>query len=126
MHWLSGVENLSPRQYAADVMLLPLDQKAPLREDTDGVWRIAGTRITLDIVVTAFEDGATAEEIAQQCPTLALADVYAVIGYYLRQREQVQAYLQERQQRAEVVRAENEARSGSVGIRARLLARQTK
>lgn len=42
-------------------------------KDADGVVRVAGTRVTLDTVVAAFEEGATAEEIAQQYPSLAFA-----------------------------------------------------
>src|SRR5205814_2578410 len=123
---LSEVDNLSQPQYAVGVMVLLLDQKAPLREDADGVWRIAGTRVTLDTVVTAFEDGATAEEIAQQYPTLALADVYAVIGYYLRRREEVEAYLNERNERRSQVRRENESRFDPKGVRERLMGRRAK
>ena len=44
----------------------------PLEADLDGVVRISGTRVTLDTVVAAFKDGATAEEIVFQYPgTLA-------------------------------------------------------
>jgi uncharacterized protein (DUF433 family) len=32
--------------------------------------------------VNAFQDGATAEEMAQQYPSVPLADIYSVIGYY--------------------------------------------
>jgi uncharacterized protein (DUF433 family) len=96
----------------------------PLVLDRDGVWRVGGTRVTLDLVIGAFEDGATAEEIAQRYPTLQLADVYAVIAYYLRRQPEVQAYLQEREKQAEVVRRENEARFNPNGVRARLLARR--
>ena len=42
----------------------------PLTVDSDGVIRVAGTRVTLDSVVLAFLDGATAEEIAQQYPSI--------------------------------------------------------
>jgi hypothetical protein len=35
----------------------------PLEAGTDGVVRVGGTRVTLDTVVTAFKQGATAEEI---------------------------------------------------------------
>ena len=51
----------------------------PLLADKDGVVRVRGTRVTLDTVVTAFNDEATAEEIVHQYPSLQLADVYAVI-----------------------------------------------
>ena len=53
----------------------------PLNVSPDGVIRVGQTRVTLDTVVEAFADGATAEEIVQQYPTLKLADVYLVLGY---------------------------------------------
>ncbi|MEW5830264.1 MAG: DUF433 domain-containing protein, partial [Chloroflexota bacterium] len=46
-------------------------QPLPLAVDIDGVVRISGTRVTLDTVIYAFLDGATAEEIAQQYPSLS-------------------------------------------------------
>ena len=55
----------------------------PLSLDQDGVARVTGTRVTLDTVVHAFNEGATAEEIAQRYPTVKLPDVYSVLGYYL-------------------------------------------
>ncbi len=79
-----------------------------------------------DTVVLAFNEGATAEEIVYQYPTLNLADVYAVLSYYLRQRDEVEAYLQQRQQVAAEIQQQNETRYDPHGIRARLLARQTK
>ena len=57
-----------------------------LEKDADGVLRVSGTRVTLDTLVAAFQDGATPEEIAQQYPSIPLADIYAVIGYYLNHR----------------------------------------
>ena len=100
-------------------------EPAPLAPDHDGVLRVGGTRVTLATVVTAFHQGATAETIVQQYPSLTLADVYAVIGYYLRHQAEVDAYLAEQQQEADRVRQQNEARFDPAGIRARLLARQT-
>ncbi len=96
----------------------------PLHMDSDGVLRVGGTRVTLDTVVGAFTDGATPEEIAQQYPSLDLADIYAVLGYYLRHRTEVDVYLQRRQQHAQQVRQENEARFPAADIRERLLARR--
>ena len=96
----------------------------PLETDTDGVIRISKTRVTLDTIVQAFTDGATAEEIAQQYPPVPLADIYSVIGYYLRHSEEVEAYLDQRRRLAQLVREQNEARFDPLGIRDRLLARQ--
>ena len=108
------------------MLLLLLTEPVPLEEDADGVVRVKGTRVTLDTVVAAFAEGATAEEIAQQYPTLALADVYAVISYYLRRREAVDDYLQERNERRSQVRRENESRFDPKGVRERLMGRRAK
>ena len=97
---------------------------APLTLDQDGVMRVATTRVSLATVVAAFQEGATAETIAQQYPSLTLADVYAVIGYYLRHQADVDAYLAEQQEEADRVRQQNEVRFNPVGVRERLLARR--
>ncbi len=98
----------------------------PLKTDRDGVVRVGRTRVPLDTVVYAFQEGASAEEIALRYPTLELADVYAAITYYLNHRPAVEGYLREREGHARAVRRENEARFDPRGIRERLLARQRK
>jgi len=100
-------------------------ETVPIVTDVDGVIRVGKTRVTLDTVVSAFLDGATAEEIAHQYPSLDLADVYSVIGYYLRRRGEIDAYLQRRCELAERTREQNESRFDPSGIRGRLLARRT-
>ena len=100
-------------------------EPVPLAIDADGVVRVGGTRVMLDTVVAAFEEGATAEDIVSQYQPLDLADVYAVLSYYLRHRSEVEAYLRERQQQAQLVREQNQARFDQRGIRERLLARRT-
>ncbi len=96
----------------------------PLSTDPDGVIRVAGTRVTLDTVVDTFMTGASPEEIAQDFPALHLDDLYAVITYYLRHRGEVDAYLRERQARAEALRRTVEAHPSQTGLRDRLLARR--
>ena len=86
--------------------------------------RVGGTRVTLDTVVGAYLDGATAEDIVDRFPTLDLADVYAALSYYLRYRADVDAYLREQERDAAVIRARIEAYSPQGDIRARLLARK--
>lgn len=54
-----------------------------------------------------------------------LSDIYLVIGYYLRHRDEVHAYLVERQRQANVIQQEAEQRFSPTGIRDRLLARRT-
>jgi uncharacterized protein (DUF433 family) len=108
------------------ISLIVAAEPIPLRTDADGVVRIGRTRVTLDTLIYAFQDGATAEEIVQQYPSLLLEDVYTVIGYYLKRRNEVAAYLRERERLADEVRKENEARFDPIGVRDRLLARRTR
>jgi uncharacterized protein (DUF433 family) len=96
----------------------------PLSVDADGTVRVGGTRVTLDTVIRTFEDGASAEEIANKYPTLRLADVYSVIGYYLRHKNEMQAYLQQREEEAALIRQAVEERWPADGLRERLLARR--
>jgi uncharacterized protein (DUF433 family) len=100
-------------------------EPVPLQVTEDGVVRVGGTRVTLDTVVTAFEEGGTAEEIVQQYPSLRLADVYAAISYYLRHRSEVESYLAERREESSRIRQQNETRFDPAGVRARLLARRS-
>ncbi len=99
-------------------------EPTPLRTSPDGVVLVGKTRVPLDTVVAAFLNGATAEEIVQRYDTLDLADVYAVIAYYLRHRVEVEAYLEQRETQRANVRRETETRVDPVGIRERLLARR--
>lgn len=101
------------------------NEPVPLQVTADGVVRVGGTRVTLDTVVTAFEEGATAEEIVEQYPSLRLADAYGAISYYLSHRAEVEAYLAERRTESSRVRKQNEARLDQAGVRARLLARRS-
>src|SRR5260370_29628314 len=102
-------------------------RSAPLREDAAGALRVGDSRVLLELVIRAFQDGATPETIVQRYSTLALPDVYAVIAYYLRHRSEVEGYLARREQKAEEVRQRIESQQGDLSeIRARLLAqRQT-
>ena len=105
------------------MILNPRSEPVPIKISAMGVAYVGGTRVPLDTVIGVFKEGATAEEIVQQYPALKLADVYAVIAYYLRAQDEVDAYLVERQKRSKKVRLENEARFNPIGIRERLLAR---
>jgi len=97
--------------------------EVPLRRGLGGTIRIGNTRVTLDAVVTAFQSGVTADEIRCQFPTLRLADIYSVIGFYLCRTPEVDSYLSARAADARGLRGEIEARFNSSGMRSRLLAR---
>jgi uncharacterized protein (DUF433 family) len=102
----------------------PTTEPIPLVTGSDGVMRVGGTRVTLDTVLAAFADGATAKEIAQQYLSISLADVYLVIGYSLRHSSQLEPYLARRRQDILETRRLNESQWPPHGIRDRLLARR--
>jgi uncharacterized protein (DUF433 family) len=106
-------------------MTLTIDvQSIPLKADQDGVMRVGETRVTLDTVVHAFEQGHTAEEMVSHYPALRLADVYAVIAYYLNNQAEVQAYLRQQQAEAQKFWEQIEAKADYQTFRERLLARR--
>ena len=101
------------------------DERLPIQPDGHGGYRIGGSRITLDLVIGRFNDGYSPEMLTHSFDTLQLADVYSVIGFYLRHRSEVDAYLRQRQQQADAARAYSDSRHDPSGVRERLLARKT-
>jgi len=95
----------------------------PLYAAEDGVVRIKGTRVSLDTVIGAFQSGSTPEQIICKYPSVNLPDVYAVISYYLRHRQEVEAYLEQQIREAEGARRKIEERFSPHGVRDRLLSR---
>ena len=101
-------------------MIEPLP--VPLVADA-GEWRVIGTRVPLQYLVYAYRKGASAEEIAARYPSLSLAQVHALLAYYLEHRAEVDAYVLERESEATALREKIEARFPTNGLRERLLAR---
>lgn len=92
----------------ANTLPLPIDALS-LRRGEDGTVRIGDSRISLDLVVQQYENGMTPEEMVRAYDTLQLADVYAVISYYLRHCDEVCTYLKRRQQEANHLKAKIES-----------------
>lgn len=61
----------------------------------DAGYRIAGTRIGLELIVTAYLDGQSPESIQDNFPTLSLESIHGSIAFYLRNREEIDRYIQE-------------------------------
>jgi uncharacterized protein (DUF433 family) len=96
----------------------------PLSKDAHGVYRVGGSRVTLDLVVRAFNRGATPEEIAQDFPSLQLPDIYQVIGYYLKHGSELADYFDRRSRyEKEMLEAHRDEWSPQ-GLRQRLLAKR--
>lgn len=78
----------------------PLTVTVPLREDPPGVIRVGKTRVLLELVIRAFQRGATPEGIVQSFDTLDLSDVYAVVACYLKNPIPFEQYLRKREEAA--------------------------
>jgi uncharacterized protein (DUF433 family) len=78
------VRSVAVVRYNPEAMIqLTLTQTTPLIQEADGTVRIAGSRVTLDTIIGAFQKGATAEQIQDSFPSLSLAQIYGAIAYYL-------------------------------------------
>jgi len=64
-------------------------------EKIDGMYRIAGTRISLDSLVYLFREGMSAESITESYPTLTLEQVHGALAFYLGNQTEIDAYLAE-------------------------------
>src|SRR5436190_13270310 len=101
----------------------PQAECPPLREDTSGALRVGDSRVLLELVIRAFQDGATPETIVQRYSSLVLGDVYAVIAYYLRHRREIELYLDQRERQAKDIHQHIERQQGDLSeIRQRLAA----
>jgi uncharacterized protein (DUF433 family) len=102
--------NSDEKKWSCKIMVeAKIIQNVPLIVAEGGAIRVVGTRVNLDTIVYQFNTGASAETIVDRFPTLKLADVYAVIAYYLNNREQVETYIRGREKAAPTIRAEIEA-----------------
>jgi uncharacterized protein (DUF433 family) len=81
----------------------------PLRTDEHGAIRIGKTRVLLELVIHAYYMGETPEGIVDSYPTLTTSDVYAVIAYYLAHRDEIEAYMRQRDEQAEQIIRDIEA-----------------
>lgn len=73
--------------------------------------RIAGTAVTVQTIASAYKLGLSAEEIRDEIPHLALAQVYAALAYYHANRDEIDAAIA--RDDAEAKRLEAEYRAAS-------------
>ena len=95
----------------------------PLRIDQGGVVRVGNSRVSLDVIVNQYENGMSPEDLVRTYDTLELSETYAVVAWYLRYRNEVQQYLQRREQQTAELRVKIESERPPVS-RDTLLARR--
>lgn len=96
----------------------------PVRMDSYGVLRVGRTRVSLDSVVHAFNEGMDATEIQYNYDTLTLAEIHGAISYYLHNKERIDAYLKQQKIVFEEMRERNHIEFPNGITRETLLARK--
>ncbi len=91
------------------MIAIPAVLDVPLRADPNGVIRVGQTRVTLLTIVARHKSGGSPEDIHRGFPTVPLADIYAVLAYYLAHQETVDEYIRQTEQEAEETRRKIEA-----------------
>jgi uncharacterized protein (DUF433 family) len=106
------------------MVALPEPMNVPLWVDEHGKIRVSNTRVLYELVIHAYNQGETAEGIVDSYPTLKLADVYAVLAYYLLHHAEIDAYVQKADKAADRIQREVEANYSpeTLALRARLRA----
>lgn len=89
-----------------------------------GVIRIGNTRVSLDSVIIAFNQGSNPEQMVYDYDSLSLSEIYAAISYFLQHREEVDSYLAGRAKQNKELRESNEVRFNQKGLREKLLSRR--
>ena len=89
-------------------------------EERDGGYYLADTRISLDSIVHAFQDGESPDEILRSFPMAGpLVRIYGAITFYLENREKVEEYLVVQEQRWDALRRERPKRDDPLTNRLR-------
>jgi uncharacterized protein (DUF433 family) len=68
---------------------------------SEGAYRIAGTRVSLDSLVCLFREGMSAESMVESYPALTLEEVHGALAFYLGNQKEIDGYLMEGQRAAE-------------------------
>lgn len=62
-------------------------------EQRDGGYWVADSRVSLDSVVYAYQQGRTPEDIARSFPTISVAQINGAIAFYLSKQRDIDEYL---------------------------------
>lgn len=91
----------------------------PLHETSDGNVRVIGSRVTMHTIVGRFNEGDTPEDIHEGFPTISIAQINAIIAWYLKNQDEVDEWISEVDAEAEKLRLEIESRPESIAFRER-------
>jgi uncharacterized protein (DUF433 family) len=66
---------------------------------SEGGWRLAGTRVSLDSVILGHKSGKSPEMIVAEFPPLSVEQVRGAIAFYQSRRAEIDRYLEEQELR---------------------------
>ncbi len=69
---------------------------------SEGTYRIADTRVSLDSLVYLFREGMSAESMVESYPALTLEQVHGALAFYLGNQKDIDVYLADGQRAAEL------------------------
>ncbi len=101
----------------------PLTLSIPLYEEPTGVLRVGKSRVLLELVIGAHQRGTSPQDIVLMYGSLELADVFAVIAYYLAYPDEIDAYMRKCDEEADAIRRKLGASQPPDPSKAELLAR---
>jgi uncharacterized protein (DUF433 family) len=73
------------------------DPSPYVHTDAHGVMRVGRTRVMLDGIIAAWEQGDSPESIRSQYPALTLEEVYGAVAWCLAHPDEVDAYRKRQQ-----------------------------
>ena len=101
-------KNLAPG--AEKCTVASVMKPSPYVEERGGGWYLTGSRVSVDSIIYSFRDGLSPETISRECfPTLTLEQVYGAITFYLANRAELDAYLEQAEAEGEAWRAAQRA-----------------
>ncbi len=59
----------------------------------DEVYRVGGTRVSLDSLVYLFREGVSAEGMVESYPALTLEQVHGALAFYLAHQDEIDSYV---------------------------------
>jgi len=81
----------------------------PLRTDESGEVLVGNSRVLLATLLNYHQQGMTPETLVENFPTVSLADVLSALGYYHRHKEELDAWMMERDRELDELRCQIEA-----------------
>jgi len=91
--YVCGGVNLQIEREAMTTALTFEPEAVPLQMGADGVVRASAVPVSLESIVTGFNQGLMIDELFERDRAVPFADLYAIIGYYLRHSLEIDSYL---------------------------------